>query len=277
MVTAHRDAGPPPPDGKKIAFVTARDGNDEIYIVNSDGTGLARLTNHPARDRDPAWSPDGTRIAFVSDRSGKAEIHVMRADGSEVVRLTFAGGESPSWSPDGSRIAYGNEDIWVVGAADGGSPPALLFAGAQFDGQPAWSPDGSKIAFTTDWGAYDFPFRFHLINADGTGSPRWIGGSLSDHTVEEHPSWSPDGARIAATLAQPGGRLALLVTRNADGSGHTVLAPATPSTKSSWSADGRRIAFTSGSATVRSVAWVAADGSAFGTIVADGWDPSWQR
>jgi dipeptidyl aminopeptidase/acylaminoacyl peptidase len=280
VAVSHPDAGPPPADGKKIAFVTARDGNEEIYVVNSDGTGLARLTNHPARDRDPAWSPDGTRIAFVSDRSGPAEIHVMRADGSEVVRLTFSGrdGEtaSPTWSPDGSRIAYGNGDIWVVGAADGGPAPALLFSSLQFDGHPAWSPDDKQIAFASDLHAYDYPLRFHLINADGTGTPRWIGGNFFDGSEQQHPSWSPDGARLTATVAQPGGET-YLCTMNADGSGLTRLVPASASTKSSWSADGRRIAFSSGSATARKVAWVGADGSGFGTIVTDGWDPNWQR
>ena len=52
----------------QIAFVSERDGNSEIYVINSDGSGLTNLTNHPADDHAPAWSPDGSRIAFRSRR-----------------------------------------------------------------------------------------------------------------------------------------------------------------------------------------------------------------
>ena len=54
---------------RPITFVTGRDGNDEIYVINPDGSGLRNLSRHPANDTMPKWSPDGTRIAFLSDRS----------------------------------------------------------------------------------------------------------------------------------------------------------------------------------------------------------------
>ena len=54
------------PDGRKIAFVSDRDGNSEIYVMNADGSGQRRLTRNPAYDADPAWSPDGRTIAFVT-------------------------------------------------------------------------------------------------------------------------------------------------------------------------------------------------------------------
>ena len=62
------------PDGSQIVFQTSRDGNNEIYVMNPDGTGLQRLTTNLARDVNPAWSPDGTKIAFESDRTGNDEI-----------------------------------------------------------------------------------------------------------------------------------------------------------------------------------------------------------
>ena len=54
------------PSGDKIAFVTNRDGNQEIYVMNADGSGQTRLTTNAAIDTGPAWSPDGTKILFQS-------------------------------------------------------------------------------------------------------------------------------------------------------------------------------------------------------------------
>src|SRR6188768_2943127 len=89
---------PAPP--AEIAFVSERDGNSKIYLVNLDGTGLVRLTNNLALDANPAWSPDGRRIAFSSDRAGAGrDIYTMDADGSNVVRRTHCGSSyGPAWS-----------------------------------------------------------------------------------------------------------------------------------------------------------------------------------
>ena len=97
----------------QIAFVSERDGNSEIYVINSDGSGLANLTNNPARDHAPAWSPDGSRIAFRSRRGeGSYNLYVMGADGSNPIRLVTnasddgSGDYTPHWSPDGSKILF---------------------------------------------------------------------------------------------------------------------------------------------------------------------------
>lgn len=90
-----------------LAFVSERDGNPEIYVMNVDRTGLLRLTDHAGYDGEPAWSPDGSRIAFVSDRAGGQDIYVMDADGSNVVRRTDEGlNAAPAWSPDGKTIVF---------------------------------------------------------------------------------------------------------------------------------------------------------------------------
>src|SRR3972149_1032975 len=67
----------------KIAFTSDRDNNNEIYVMNPDGTGQTNLTHQPASDCCPAWSADGRKIAFVSDRPGDFDIFVMNADGSD--------------------------------------------------------------------------------------------------------------------------------------------------------------------------------------------------
>src|SRR3972149_3275713 len=97
----------PGQDGK-IAFVSIRDGNYEIYAMNADGSGQTRLTNNAATEYGPAWSPDGTKIAFWSDRDGNWEVYAMNADGSGQTRLTnnSAWDAAPAWSPDGTKIAF---------------------------------------------------------------------------------------------------------------------------------------------------------------------------
>ena len=75
------------PDGRKLAFVSDRDGNSEVYVMNADGSGQRSLTRNPAYDADPAWSPDGRKIAFVSNRDGSYGVYVMNADGSGQRRL----------------------------------------------------------------------------------------------------------------------------------------------------------------------------------------------
>lgn len=85
------------PDGSRIAFMSARDGNWEVYVVDLASPEPRRLTTHPANDGLPAWSPDGQRIAFLSDRDGIWAIHIMNADGSDQRQLVPTGGTYKDW------------------------------------------------------------------------------------------------------------------------------------------------------------------------------------
>ena len=75
-------------DGRVLPFVTIRDGNREIYIMNADGSNPHDLTNTPrSEEDDPVWLPDG-RILFVTNRDGNWELYAMNRDGSGLVNLT---------------------------------------------------------------------------------------------------------------------------------------------------------------------------------------------
>jgi Tol biopolymer transport system component len=90
------------PDGSKIAFVSARDGNYEIYVMNSDGTAQRRFTNNGVSEFSPTWSPDGTLIAFARDVTGGSrwEVCVMDSSGENVRRVTYSPPDRTSINPD---------------------------------------------------------------------------------------------------------------------------------------------------------------------------------
>jgi Tol biopolymer transport system component len=227
------------PGTGQIAFSSSRDGNNEIYVMNADGSSQVNLTNNAASDASPAWSPDGTRIVFSSNRDGNGEIYMMNADGSGQVDLTNdpATDRGPAWSPDGSKIAFtsnrdGNDEIYVMNI-DGSSQVNLTHDPAA-DQAPDWFPDGAKIAFSRGANIY-------LMNADGSDTTRLTNGS--------DPAWSRDGAKIAGTRPSPpppGCHMCRPVSRivemNADASSLVVL---TSGREPAWSSDGK-IAFSSG-------------------------------
>jgi TolB protein len=272
-----------------LAFVSERDGNSEIYVVNVDGTGLQRLTSDAGQDVDPAWSPDAERIAFASDRAGRWDIYVMDADGSNVVRRTETGqwNSSPAWSADGTKIAFsslrdGQYGLYVMNVdGDWGNPTRVGFDRG-WNGHPAWSPDGERIAFVSDWRAFDFVYDLYVVSADGSRITTLIEGPFNPFIFYFQPSWSPDGARIAVVVCgyawencYPSSSIAVA---NADGSGLKTLVQTSGYARPTWSPDGSTIAFSSRacSACEGELRYVSADGSISGVIFPSGHSPAWR-
>jgi TolB protein len=142
------------PDGSKMAFTSNRDGNPEIYVVNRDGSGLRRVTNHSAIDSTPTWNPAGTQIAWTSDRTGNPQIWFMNADGTGQRKLTSESWcDRPTWSPEPfNEIAYASRtgagfDIKVYSFAKGEG--TRVTDGIGTNESPAFAPNGRHIAFTS--------------------------------------------------------------------------------------------------------------------------------
>jgi len=226
----------------QIAFTSHRDGNDEIYIMNADGSGIIRLTNNGAKDGEVSWSPAGSQIAFMSDREGSPQIYVMNADGSRERRLTTdATNQLPSWSPDGSKIAFtstrdaGNYEIYVMNAD--GTNQTRLTTNLGTDYRTSWSPDGNKIAFETD---RDGNFEIYAMNTNGSEPINLTNNGARDL----EPSWSPDGSKIAFVSDRDGNYE--IYVMNADGTNVTRLTFSSAMDSSpSWSPDSSRIVFMS--------------------------------
>jgi tetratricopeptide (TPR) repeat protein len=105
-LTTHPEDSAPAVYGSRIAFMSNRDGNWEIYVVNLDGSGLVRLTNNVANDGLPAWSPDGQTIAFISDQGGVWAVWAVYPDGSGRRKLFDLGngGLASDWQHE--RISW---------------------------------------------------------------------------------------------------------------------------------------------------------------------------
>ncbi len=237
------------PDGQKIAFVSNRSGNQDIWVMGADGGNKRQLTTPEVEQwhYQPVWSPDGQKIAFRSLRSGNYDIWVMDADGGRKRQLTTHPptaprymDDAPSWSPDGQKIAFassriGNWEIWVMDTDGGYTQQLTTYAG--MDDTPVWSPDGQKIAFVSvRSGNHDI----WVMDADG-GNKRRL---TMDEFVEYSPSWSPDAQKIAFASGRTGTWDIWMM--DADGGHMRQLTMYDGQDKfPSWSPDGREIAFTS--------------------------------
>ncbi|MCJ7728004.1 MAG: hypothetical protein MUO96_05115 [Actinobacteria bacterium] len=215
------------------------DGDSGTYIMNSDGSNIAKDTDYESGLWQAYYSQDGSKSVFALDRDGDLEIYVMNSDGSGEVRLTNndTDDSGPVWSPDGSKIAFasgrdGNEEIYVMNS-DGSSVVRLTYNDAWDWGFPTWSPDGSKIAFSSD---RDGLTEIYVMNSDGSGVVR-----LTDNDAfNTLPDWSPDGSKIAFDSYRVGNFTSEIYVMNSDGSGVVRL---TDGYWPVWSPDGSKIAF----------------------------------
>jgi TolB protein len=129
----------------KIAFVSERDGNLEIYTVDAAGGNVTRLTSTSEYEGPPAFSPDGKRIVYYLFRNGISELRVMNADGTGDVKVMDAGGFGVGggvcWSPNGKKFAYvtdkdGNLEIYTANMD--GNEQRNLTQHSALDMSPAW-------------------------------------------------------------------------------------------------------------------------------------------
>lgn len=152
---AHQDWPAWSPDGKRFAFSSTHEGNQEIYAADADGSNLQRLTQSPGQDSHPCWTPDGRRIVFTTDRWSGQELASMAADGTEVTRLTTSPGfdDYATVSPNGTKIAFvsnrdGNFEIYLAGID--GSDATNVSDHAARDTFPTFTPNGKSLIFLSE-------------------------------------------------------------------------------------------------------------------------------
>ena len=238
-----------PGSNGKIAFVSDRDGDEDIYTMNPDGSNVVQLTSNTDRDWAPAWSPNGLKIAYAKGYTNDAEIYLMNADGSGQIRLTSntAWDAWPSWSSDGTKIVFnsnrtGNYEVFVMNVD--GSNVIQLTSNSRDDFAPAWSPDGSKIAFSSNRISSANPEGDYEIYVMNTGGESFGLTQLTNNTVDDNgPDWSPDGSRIVF-ISNPLLNWWEIYAMNADGTGRTRLTDnIVEDLGPVWSPDGLKIVF----------------------------------
>jgi Tol biopolymer transport system component/DNA-binding winged helix-turn-helix (wHTH) protein len=153
MYSTRDDSAPEfSPDGKRIAFMSNRSGNLEIWVCDNNSSNPVQLTSLRAPHVTfPRWSPDGGRIAFDSDAEGQYDIWVISADGGKPKRMTTdpANDGNPSWSRDGRWIYFdsirtGEQQVWKIPEAGGDAIQVTRDGGFA----PLESPDGKFIYYT---------------------------------------------------------------------------------------------------------------------------------
>jgi TolB protein len=134
------------PDGRQVVFESDREGTQQLYVMNADGSGLRRISRGEGRYSTPVWSPRSDYIAFTKQLSGRFLIGVMRFDGTgERVLTEGFHNEGPTWAPNGRFLMFFRDQ---PGATGGPRLYSIDLTGRNerkvstpsFASDPAWSP-----------------------------------------------------------------------------------------------------------------------------------------
>jgi hypothetical protein len=283
-------------DSAVIAFQRGR----EIAVLREDGSNAQILTQGTA----PSWSPDGEFLVFqrpmscVPDLGCSTSLWMIRPDRSgarEITNTTGVDDSDPVVSPDGRRVSFirfwqGPDQSYLMLGDLIGTPPMVLSIWHPYS-KPTWSPDGTQIAFTCQGPPSTWELDICRVSTAG-GCASYLVNVCTDVPPVEHltstrffesePAWSPDGARIAFTLAcsdaacPPGiatreSYIALLNPITG------LVTPVVPGHRPAWSPDGTRIVFVgnSGNPGLSVINW---DGTGLRRLTDDSSDtaPSWR-
>lgn len=227
---------------KKIVFISNRDGNNRIYLMDEDGGNQQRISNGPGSDTEPSYSPDGNKIVFnktdqvylvnaegeelnisniaethimptwspngnkiIFQRDFDGQLYSMNIDGNSKTQMSITGTAKTcsTWSPDGIRIAYlENNDIYIMNV-DGSNPTQITSSATIYN--CSWSPDGKQFV-------YEKSNEIYICAIDGSS----IMNISNNVSIDRNPSWSPDGSEIVFDSDRSGNYQIYIM--NADGS-----------------------------------------------------------
>jgi TolB protein len=251
------------PDGRRIAFISNRDGRTDLYVIGADGTGEVRLTDNDDREGRPDWSRDGRHIWFSVSTSEGSRIYSIDPDGSKLHQIGAVPGRSVRLSPDGRRTLYAMGSWTVMNLMVSnldGSKTRMLNDGTSIAWGPQWSPRGKQIAYGSQ--GPEKKLDVWVMNSDGSRAHQLthIAGAA------QMPAWSRDERRLAVQVDNAAAKTARIWIADAKtGDAHPIPVAdgAYADEVPYWFPDGKRIAFQS-NRTGRHEIW---------TINIDGSDP----
>ena len=227
-------------------FGSSRDGSQQIYTMESDGTNQQRLTTSGSA-HSPRWSPDKTKIVFMHSGSiavmyhdgsnlylgpdgedpsfsndgqqlvfrRSSGLYISDIDGSNATQITSGNDRAPAWHPSSDKIIFErtlpgeNSDLWTVNKD--GSNEIKLPTSELDERAPKWSPDGTQVTFSYQTDAW-------VMDSDGTNRVN-VGGNGDQSQL----TWSPDGSKLAFTMAVSGPYQNEVWVMNADGTGRVNI------------------------------------------------------
>ncbi len=231
----------PPAIPDEIVFYSSLSGDQEIYIVEADGSNRRQLTFSPGDDLYPRVSPDGQRIVFMSERDGNPEIYIMNRDGSEQRNLTnhSAIDSLPAWSPDSRYIVFqsmrnSSGDIFMMN--DDGTNPVQVTNSPEREGHVSWSIDNRLVFNITQGGEI---YQLYTTSIDGSDRQRLFTSSVDEWS----PEWSPDGQRILFLSDRDGEDGNIFIMDRTGNNVRRVYNSPNEEWGAVWSADGSQIVF----------------------------------
>lgn len=254
------------PDGLRIAFVSKRDGVDDLFVISANGKYEVQLTRTPESESFAGWTGNGKQVLFSVLSKDTCRLFAIDRDGKNQRELGNVPGRAPMLSPDGKRLLYmagtWTATLLMTSALDG-SDAKQITDGSSIAWNAHWSPDGKRIAFTGRNGAKS-ELAVFVMNADGSGL-RQVTNIAADEGGAQWPVWSPNGRRLAIQVnsRKQKNSAHIWIVDVATGSARKLGTHDQPylDETPSWFPDGKRIAFES-NRTGRMEVWVMkADGT----------------
>lgn len=229
---------------ERIAVTSTQDGNQELYVLDADGTNPVRLTTTPESEVSPALSPDARRVVFIRRVGTQERVVVIDVDGANELPLTdlLFDALNPTWSPNGQQIAFTctlptstlGEELCIVNV-DGSNLHSVESDGFAFTAlYPDWDPTSDRIGLVADPSSVDGTFDFFSSTGNG------LGFVTTGQNGAIAPAWSPNGNHIA--FARFGGT-DIYVADAATGATVTLTSGMGMKSSPTWTRDGSAVVY----------------------------------